>query len=534
MDDIFLFGYSIDRMSGTIESRRSGTKAAAAGGVDNTYLKTFTQPTGAKLAPATAPATATVKKPRQSGSRSPPPPSPLKTLEDQELEANADFLSLSPIDWPTISLEQGQRIREEEWQNSPAKSAIPPLWMNMAVLQRAIELRGMPETPMPMPEGTQPMLIITVAPPCSGKGTVLETVYPKLGIQNKSCVLDADPDNMFYEVMTELLGWMPPKSENGWLYFAEAKRALGKQVEKATSEERESAKLQAKQEFHRYENFMPLAQLTRVNQRPTAPAWECTSRAKKIPIGMKYEQMLRITMDYIFNLATTNRLNIVLNVTGMSMLDLIDEYIVKATKVQYPVVIVGIHSTAVNCKARAKFRNSNQHRDMSETLVEGNNYDFQKKGAIFDWEQKSRENGYRFILLENTWTPGSPEGAEYVTLLCDRLGDGQFSEDGEPTGSLLTTGVYGMKWLQEPTPHFNIEEKEKVKAIAKAEAEAKAAAETAKASAAAAGQGGYSRKRRLHTNRPRKTMKKYARRVTRRRSRGHSRVGRRHTRHNRR
>jgi hypothetical protein len=58
---------------------------------------------------------------------------------------------------------------------------------------------------------------------------------------------------------------------------------------------------------------------------------------------------------------------------------------------------------------------------------------------------------------------------------------------------------------------------------AKKAKKAKAAAGEASASAvvpAAAGQGGYSRKRRLHTNRPRKTMKKYARRVTRRRGRG--------------
>lgn len=512
--------------------RRSGRKTTEAASGGDVYSE-YTVTTGAKEDP---PPQDSKRRPRGN---TPPPPPPLKTFEEQERQANTDFLILSDIDWRTSeSLEQWQRIREAEWQVSPAKTDTPPLWMNMAVLQRAIDLRGMPENPMPMPEDKQPMLIITVAPPCSGKGTVLETVYPKLGIQNKRCVLDADPDNMFYEVMTELLGWMPPKKEDGWLYFAEAKRALeklGKQVKDATPEDKEIAKLQAKQEFHHYEKFMPLAKLKRVNQRPTAPAWECTSRAKKIPIGMKYEEMLRITMDYIFYLATTNRLNIVLNVTGMSMLELIDEYIVKATESQYPVVIVGIHSTAVNCKARAKFRNSNQHRDMSETLVEGNNYDFQKKGAIFDWEQKSRENGYRFILLENTWTPGSPEGAEYVTLLCDRLGDGQFIKGGEPTGSLLTTGVYGMKWLQEPTPHFNIEEKEKVKAIAKADAEkVKKAAETTKAASASAGaaadQGGYSRKRRLHTNRPRKTMKKYARRVTRRR--GHGRRS--HTRHNRR
>jgi hypothetical protein len=56
-----------------------------------------------------------------------------------------------------------------------------------------------------------------------------------------------------------------------------------------------------------------------------------------------------------------------------------------------------------------------------------------------------------------------------------------------------------------------------------AEKETTTKAASASASASAAGQGGYSRKRRLHINRPRKTMKKYTRRVTRRRGHGHGR-----------
>jgi hypothetical protein len=455
-------------------------------------------------------------------------PSPTPPIDELVEADKPELLTVSPIDWTLIPLERGQQIRDAEWSRSPAKKGI---WTDMDILRGSIELRGMPETPIQMPEGTQPMLIITLAPPCSGKGTVLETVYKRLGIPDKNSILNADPDDMFYETITELLGWMPPKAEDDWLGFAEAKQVLEsdgvKHVKYASHEQIERAKLAAKQSFYRYENVMPLSELTRVNQRPTAPAWSCTSKAKKIPIGPKYEEMLRITKDYIFQLATANRLNIVLNVTGMSMLGLIDEYIAKADQVKYPVVIVGIHSTVDNCKARAKFRNSNQHRDMSETIVENTNYDFQTKGTIFNWEQKSRENGYRFILLENRWIPSSSSDGEHVTLLCDRDRDERFLSP--PAGSLLTTGVYGMRWLQEPTPHFNIEEKDSVIKAAKAAAEAAkkaaAAAKEAKAGAAAGagaavGLGGYSRKRRLHTNRPRKTMKKYVRRVTRRRSRG--------------
>jgi len=445
-------------------------------------------------------------------------PSPTPPIDELVEADKPELLTVSPIDWTLIPLEHGQQIREKEWLRSPAKKII---CTNMNILTQAIHLRGMPETPIPMPSGIQPMLIITLAPPCSGKGTVLKTVYKELSIPGENSILNADPDDMFYEVITELLGWMPPKTEEGWLGFAEAKQVLEsdgvKHVKDASPEQIERAKLAAKQSFYRYENVMPLNELTRVNQRPTAPAWSCTSKAKKIPIGMKYEEMLRITMDYIFGLATANRLNIVLNVTGMSMLGLIDEYIAKANKVGYPVVIVGIHSTVDHCKARANFRNSNQHRDMSETTVGNINYDFQKKGTIFNWEQKSRENGYRFILLENTWTPGKPENGEYVDVLCDRVSNETFIS--KPTGSLLTTGFYGMRWLQEPTPHFNIEEKDSVIEAAEAAAEAakKAAAVEGAKAAAGAGFGGASRKRRLHTNRPRRTMKKYVRRVTRRR-----------------
>jgi hypothetical protein len=223
---------------------------------------------------------------------------------------------------------------------------------------------------------------------------------------------------------------------------------------------------------------------------------------------------------------------------------MIDRYITKAQSKGYQVVIVGIHSTVDDCKARAKDRNSKQHRYMSETVVESTNYDFQSKGAIFDWEQKSREKGYRFILLENTWTPGKQSSDSGVTLLCDRLGDRTFSQadpdftypdgspaeypDGSPAESLMTTGVYGMKW-NSGTGSFNTEERDKVQAKAAKEAKAAKDAAAARKDAAASGKGagggiarsgGASRKRRLPTSRPRRTMKKYGRRITRRRSPG--------------
>ena len=532
---------SLPRRSGRNKSPApaTGAAAAASGGNDDDLLKD-TQSTNAKKArntnasppPSLPPSSPPSPSPLPSLPPSSPPPSllplqsPAKSLEDQELEAdNPNLFGVhKPIVWTVITLEEGIKIREHELKESLAKNGIPPIWMNMAMLRRAIDLRGMPEHPMSMPE-RKAMLIVTLAPPCSGKGTVIKNVHRRLGIENENCILDADPDNMFYEVVAEMGGCMPPKTEDGWLYFAEAIEALGeKNVKDATQEEIVAAKLEAKRAFDRYETFIPLSDVTRVNIRPIAPL-SCTSKAAKLTIQTKYENMLRVTRDYIFQKAMGKSLNIILNVTGSGSLKMIDEYIEKANQVGYPVVIVGIHSTVDNCKARAKDRNSKQHRHMSESLVEINNYEFQKKGAIFEWEQKSRENRYRFILLENTWTPGSPKGGEYVTLLCDRLGNGQF--ESQPAGSLLTTGVYGMKWVEKPAGHFNIEDKEDVKKAAGAAAEAaKEAAEAAKAKHAAlkaSREGGYSRKRRLHTNRPRKTMKKYARRVTRRRGHGRGR-----------
>jgi len=460
-----------------------------------------------------------------------------KTKLDLPLSLEEDWLRLTPINWTKIKLEKGKKTRDDEWDISPARTG--KLWENMDLLRMAIDLRGVPAIPQPMSDGAHPMLIVTVAPPCSGKGSVLKTIYHRLGIPSEDSILNADPDDIFYEFITDMLGYMPPKTEEGWLGFAEAVATLpDKKVREPTQDEIEAAKLEAKQEFASYEQFIPLSTLGRVNQRPIAPGWACVSRAMKIPIGPQYERLLTKTMDYIFAEAQKRRLNIVLNVTGMSMLKLIDKYITKAQSEEYPVVIVGIHSTVDNCKARAKDRNSKQHRYMSESLVEDNNYDFQSKGAIFDWEEKSRKKGYRFILLENTWTPGKEPSESDVTLLCDRLGDGHsMARDGRPTGSLLNPdgdgdGVYGMKWNSK-TESFNTEERENVLAEAKEKAAAaKKAAEKAKESKQAAkaaaerkgagggGFGGASRKRRLPTSRPRRTMKKYGCRITRRRSPG--------------
>lgn len=450
-------------------------------------------------------------------------------ISEPPLSLNDDCLRLTPnINWTTIKLEDGIDIRNGDWVRSPARTG--NLCENTELLQTAIDLRGVPENPRPMPPDIQPMLIVTLAPPCSGKGSVLKTVYSRLGIPSEDCILNADPDNIFYESITEMLGYMPPKTEEGWLGFVEAIRALGPtKVNSASPKEREAATLEAKRAFARYEEFIPLRLLARENQRPIAPGWACTSRAAKLMVQTKYEPMLDMTRDYIFQKAREHRLNIVLNVTGSGALDMIDRYITKAQSKEegYQVVIVGIHSTVANCKARAKDRNSKQHRYMSENVVESTNYDFQIKGAIFDWEQKSRENGYRFILLENTWIPGEhsdPSDRSDVTLLCDRLGNGSFNgADGHPIGSLLTTGgVYGMRWDSEKGT-FNIEEKGKVQAEAAAAKDAAAARKAASGKGAGGGiarSGGASRKRRLPTSRPRRTMKKYGRRITRRRSPG--------------
>lgn len=339
-----------------------------------------------------------------------------------------------------------------------------------------------PETPIPVID-RRPMFVVTAAPPGSGKSTVSGV----LSISRDS-MINVDPDDAFNEFFVEMFGSFPPKTEDaceGW---------WGKH----------------KQEFHQYETVN--LHVGRINVRPLAP--KCCI-AKTYNITAQYGTILdkAEVMDHIFDKATlsgSGKLDIVFNTTGGGMPEVIDKYIARATQLEYDIVVVGIYSTPENCFARATHRNTQQHRRMEPFIVSNLNTKFKHDQTIFDWEEKSRTREYRLVLLENNGTPQNKAGA--ASIVFDRQADDNVVV--EPTGVLLTSGFYGMKF-QDGT--FVGQEEVQIEA-----AEAAAAKEAAKAEKR--GLGGSSRKRRIsrrriHGSRARKTVKKYSRHVTRRRRR---------------
>jgi hypothetical protein len=379
-----------------------------------------------------------------------------------------DFASLTAGSIAGMSAPEAEKTRREQWKSLCTALDRQP-WNDIKLLKQGIDLRMAPETPIPV-IGRRPMFVVTVAPPGSGKSTVSDILHT-----SKDSMINGDPDDGFNEFFVEMFGSFPPKTDDacdGWWE-------------------------KHKQEFHKYETVN--LQVGRVNVRPLAP--KCCI-AKTYNITTQYGTILdkAEVMAHIFDKATLGgkgKLDIVFNTTGGGMSEVIDKYIAQAVGLEYDIVVVGIYSTPENCSDRATHRNTQQHRRMEPFLVSNLNTKFKHDQTIFDWEEKSRRNKYRLVLLENNWTPQNKDGA--VSVVFDRNANGEVVVG--PTGVLLTSGFYGMK-LNADGVFSGREEVEK-----------------AAAAASKRGHGGSSRKRRIsrrriHGSRARKTIKKYSRPVT--------------------
>lgn len=392
-----------------------------------------------------------------------------------------DFASLTAGSIAEMSAPKAEQNRRDQWKSLCTALDRQP-WDDIKLLKQGINLRMAPETPIPVSD-RRPMFVVTAAPPGSGKSIVSGI----LGI-SKDSMVNADPDDGFNEFFVEMFGSFPPKTDDacdGWWE-------------------------KNKQEFHKYETVN--LDVGRVNVRPPAP--KCCI-AKTYNITTQYGTILEKeeVMAHIFDKATLGgrgKLDIVFNTTGGGMSEVIDKYIAQAVGLEYDIVVVGIYSTPQNCSVRAEHRNTQQHRRMEPFLVSNLNTKFKHDQTIFDWEEKSRTKKYRLVLLENNWTPQNKAGA--VSVVFDRNANGEVVV--EPTGVLLTSGFYGMKFQGGAFVGRDVVEKEA------------AAAKAAKAAAAKRGHGGSSRKRRIsrrriHGSRARKTIKKYSRPLTRRRRHRH-------------
>ena len=385
-----------------------------------------------------------------------------------------DFASLTAGSIAGMPAETADKTRRNQWKSLCTALCRQP-WDDINLLKQGIDLRMVPENPIPV-IGRRPMFVVTVAPPGSGKSTVSDILRI-----SKDSMINADPDDAFNEFFVEMFGSFPPKTDDvcdGWWE-------------------------KHKQEFHNYETVN--LHVDRVNVRPPAP--KCCI-AKTYNITTQYGTILdkAEVMAHIFDKATLGgkgKLDIVFNTTGGGMSEVIDKYIARATQLDYAIVVVGIYSTPQNCSVRAEHRNTQQHRRMEPFLVSNLNTKFKHAQTIFDWEEKSRTQAYRLVLLENNWTPQNKDGA--VSVVFDRNANGEVVVG--PTGVLLTSGFYGMK-IQDGVFSGRDE----------VEKEATAASKR--------GHGGSSRKRRIsrrriHGSRYRKTIKKYSRPITRRRRHRH-------------
>ena len=384
-----------------------------------------------------------------------------------------DFASLTAGSIAGMPAQTADKTRRDQWKSLCVTLGRQP-WDDINLLKQGIDLRMVPETPIPVID-RRPMFVVTAAPPGSGKSNASAI----LGI-SKNSMIDVDPDDAFNEFFVEMFGSFPPKTDD----------ACDEWWEKH------------KQEFHKYETVNLHA--GRVNVRPHAP--KCCI-AKTYNITTQYGTILEKeeVMAHIFDKATLGgrgKLDIVFNTTGGGMSEVIDKYIAQAVGLEYDIVVVGIYSTPENCSARAAHRNTQQHRRMEPFLVSNLNTKFKHAQTIFDWEEKSRTQEYRLVLLENNWTPQNKDGA--VSVVFDRNANGEVVVG--PTGVLLTSGFYGMKFQNRAF-------------VGRSEVIREAAA-------AKRGHGGSSRKRRIsrrriHGSRARKTIKKYSRPITRRRRHRH-------------
>jgi hypothetical protein len=617
--DIFLFGYSIDRMSGQPPPspspslpRRSGRNkspapatgaaAAASGGNDDDLLK-YTQSTNAKAdpPPPTDPEM-TTKKSRKSASPPPPPPPPPLPQHIQEIiqarriisvngislwyEENPEpidlFNYLTSVNISDMTQIDAYRIRDDAYELVYPKAKAKDMqsyrvWFNLDYLISAMRAFMMPSIFTPSLDKT---FIVNFGGAGTGKSNVLYALGEYVNCTNTFIL---DPDR-FYEFFATFLGYMPINDT------------------KEENHEYEVRWNRLRADFSKYENVILPSAIVEGNRRPIEYKEDCKVKAVCMT---DYRKMLTAVMYEVFKMALNidgfriidepsnpassderfiqkvkelqpdvdvsrlPGLNIVFDSTG-SMLDVIQRYIQLAEKLGYKIVFVGVYSTLSNCEDRvlppktpteataaaaraaagteataeatakaeleaeleAKANSWNPEPEKlisrpdvesstqgasaaTDMLVKCRNTKQHRKtdfgGLRGTWEGMKREkvNGlityalgkkYRLILIENNSNPVKHTGG--AGIIYDS-GDG-FIEKPERNCCLYRSdGFYGV----------DVGQLKKIEDAAKA----------ASASAATAGQGGYSRKRRLHTNRPRKTMKKYTRRVTRRRGHGHGR-----------
>lgn len=431
------------------------------------------------------------------------------------------------------------------------------VWFNINYLINAMQSFMMPSNPKPV---EQKVFVVNFGGAGTGKSNGLYAA----GLECMNTFI-LDPDR-FYEFFATFLGYLPINDPSP------------KDPEKAKDYERFWYDIRAK--FDESENVIPPEEIIVGRRRPISENCKvkaiCMTNYRDMLTGVMYEvfkmalglQSYNDNGDLTFNYGDLLKmlsgrdlpgLNIVFDSTG-SMLTVIEQYIQLAIRLGYKIVFVGVYSTLENCLDRVlppkapvgsaaaaaveseaaaaaaaaveanvwvpvpdkliersditpsttgdsvKCRNTEQHRKTEKGGLIGTWHGMAGK-QVNELINYPLQNAYRLILVENNNNPVRKSGAVGIIYDSGDSSTPRFIENEKKTPRCAlyrSDGFYGV------TIDILIQ-------MEKAAAAKAAAAKAAAGAGAAVGLGGYSRKRRLHTNRPRKTMKKYVRRVTRRR-----------------
>ena len=435
-------------------------------------------------------------------------------------------------------LQELLKLRENKKNEWETKTKDVKVWNDEATLNHILITEMMLTE---MLASDQPTAVILTGPAGSGKSAALPMVG--LGIQKENTVI-VDPDRIF-EWFAGKYGYFPP----------EIKMEDPKRYATGESDEEYKQRCEVYRARLRVKNLDRLRWWiankgtfeelygndfddNRVHERRFEAAKYCTSKTAGV-LG-QYRNVLPQMSDMIFETANPksgNRLNVLLDTTGGMQEGFLEDMATRLKDANYRVVVVLVVSSEDDCVARVSNdsgRNAQQHRQIDEFTVKKIWRDFVENNTSCRWESFSHDTGAEFVVVQNTWTPTKEDGSARVIF---RRSEGRpvpvdSAAPLDSAASLDSAAPLDSAELSQILATYNVTVSKNKAGVPRFMCNGNGNRKRYR------GEGGYRKRRistqRLHIKRPRKTMKKYVRRVTRGRSRGHSRVGRRHTRHTRR
>ena len=419
-------------------------------------------------------------------------------------------------DDPVDQLNDERERRVAEWKHVVGDDHP---WKHLPTLQHIFNTKMMPLRPNIVATAT-PTLVILVGPAASGKSSALEMVG--LGLTDDNTVR-VDPDKI-YEWLAHKYGYFPPEIKD----IKDPKQSDDETREKYEERcVRNRARL-TKQNDARLKWWIankdtfdgPYGNEFKDDAPRRFEASEfCTPKTAGV-LG-QYRFVLPRMENMIFNGATAkgkeSELNVLLDTTGGMEEGFLERMADRFKEARYKVVVVLVVSSVEDCISRVSGpggRNTQQHRKLDEFAVGQIWRDFVDKETSCRWERFSHENKNEFVVVQNTWTRSREGGSARVVYRKDLDGNIERRVPPEELAGILST--YKVS-TDADTGRFVCHG-----------AAGSAASKRGRSHSHSRDHGGSSRKRRIsrrriHGSRYRKTIKKYARPVTRRRRRHHPR-----------